>query len=161
MAPAPLHCPAGLYDDGSEGGAKWFRGRIEGRVRDEEAGVDLFKVLYVDYGNSEDVPATKYATRAVAHTHICTCTFTDTSNTHRHRQTRTQTHTDTHTHTVLAVVWATDYVAQSRQDPTAGGVADHHPTAGARVRPGVRQRGQRRRRLRSRGRAFLLGPCVE
>ncbi len=102
MAPAPLPCPAGLYDDGSEGGAKWFRGRIEGRVRDEEAGVDLFKVLYVDYGNSEDVPATKYATRAVAHTHthICTCTFTDTSNTQTQTDTDTDTHRYTHTHRV-------------------------------------------------------------
>jgi hypothetical protein len=52
-------CCAGLFDDSTEDAPKWFRARIEGRVRDEEAGVDLFKVLYVDYGNSETVPPSR------------------------------------------------------------------------------------------------------
>ena len=51
---------SGLFDDRTEDAPKWCRARIEGRVRDEEAGVDLFKVLYIDYGNTENVPASRY-----------------------------------------------------------------------------------------------------
>jgi hypothetical protein len=60
---APILSPPspGLFDDHTEDAPKWCRARIEGRVRDEEAGVDLFKVLYVDYGNSETVPVSRYA----------------------------------------------------------------------------------------------------
>ena len=49
----------GLFDDKSESAPKWFRARIEGKVVDEEAGEDLWRVTYVDYGNHEDVPVTR------------------------------------------------------------------------------------------------------
>jgi hypothetical protein len=47
---------AALFDDGTGAGQQWFRARIEGRRKSPDAaGLDLFDVLFLDFGNTAAV----------------------------------------------------------------------------------------------------------
>lgn len=60
VSPAKHAFCAAPFDEGN--GSEWYRGRIEELIKDNKNGTQTARILFIDYGNTADVPVAKLKT---------------------------------------------------------------------------------------------------